>query len=179
MAKRGSTQRTNKVAGDFVSMSRGVLTSPLRDQDREKDVLLSWLFQISIRLQTSLDSRLLRFGMTVQEANVLLRCVESGRITAGRLAVVFERDKGAMTRHITRLAKRHLIVSRVNQQDRRITILRPTAEGKRVARDLLVVFGRVREELFAGIGKDDVELVIRTLTQVQRNAADMRGNRCD
>jgi DNA-binding MarR family transcriptional regulator len=177
MAKRGNARQTSKFPEDNVPNSRRALSFPSSEHERGRDVLLSWLFQISIRLQSSLDSRFLRFGMTVQEASILLRCVELRSTTAGRLAVVLERDKGAMTRHLNRLLKSNLIVREVNQDDRRSSILRPTAEGNRVARDLLIVFGGIRKELYAGIGKDDVDLVIRTLTKVHRNAADMSRNK--
>jgi hypothetical protein len=43
------------------------LPKQLQSQEWRKDLLMSWLFQTCIRLQTSLDRRFLRFGMTVQE----------------------------------------------------------------------------------------------------------------
>jgi hypothetical protein len=53
------------------------LSEELQSLEWRKDLLMSWLFQTCIRLQTSLDRRFLGFGMTVQEASVLLRCVEA------------------------------------------------------------------------------------------------------
>src|ERR1700687_2550580 len=68
-----------------------------------KDLLISWLFRTSIKVQTALDRRFLRLGMTLQEASVLLRCVQAGKVTPGRLAAVLGRDKGKITRFIDRL----------------------------------------------------------------------------
>ena len=88
---------------------------------------MSWLFQTSIRLQTSLDRRFLRFGMTVQEAGVLLRCVEARIITPGQLAVGLGRDKGMITRFIDRLEFSRLIIRDINPRDRRFSVIKPTA----------------------------------------------------
>ena len=87
----------------FCRSRSGGLSKPLRDRNGGKDLLMSWMFQTCIKLQTSLDRRFLRFGMTVQEASVLLRCVEARNITPGQLAVGLGRDKGMITRFIDRL----------------------------------------------------------------------------
>ena len=139
-------------------------------QKWRKDLLVSWLFQTCIRLQTSLDRRFLRFGMTVQEASALLRCVEARTITPGRLAVVLERDKGKMSRVIDRLGSSRLLVREIDQRDRRVSILKPTAKGKRVAQVLASVFDNIRKELFAGILESDVRRLSQTLQHLHKNA---------
>src|ERR1700752_5071997 len=102
----------------------------VRPSDWRKDLLVSWLFQTCIKLQTSLDRRFLRFGMTVQEASVLLRCVEARRITPGRLAIALGRDKGKITRFVDRLESSGLLTRDIDPSDRRFSILKPTAKGK-------------------------------------------------
>ena len=77
MGKHAKIEPAQKVASVFVPISRSGLSKQLRGKEWRKDLLMSWLFQRCIRLQTSLDRRFLRFGMTVQEASVLLRCVEA------------------------------------------------------------------------------------------------------
>ena len=102
MGKHAQIEPGRKVGSVFVATSRRGLSKPLRGQEWRKDLLTSWLFQTCIKLQTSLDRRFLRFGMTVQEASVLLRCVEARRITPGQLAVALGRDKGKITRFVDR-----------------------------------------------------------------------------
>jgi DNA-binding MarR family transcriptional regulator len=131
---------------------------------------MSWLFQTCIRVQRSLDSRFLRFGMTVQEASVLLRCIEAKRITPGQLAVALGRDKGMITRFINRLEQSGLLARDINQRDRRFADLKPTAKGKRAALDLASVFYKVRKELFVGILESDVRRLSKLLTQLYKNA---------
>jgi DNA-binding MarR family transcriptional regulator len=131
---------------------------------------MSWLFRTCIRLQTSLDHRFLRFGMTVQEASVLLRCVEAREVTPGHLSVALGRDKGKISRFVDRLETRRLLTRHIDRRDRRVSLLRPTAKGKRVARDLASVFGTIRKELFVGVREIDVLRLNRMLPQLYKNA---------
>lgn len=133
------------VVNVFVATSRRGLSEPLRCQEWRKDLLTSWLFQTCIKLQTSLDRRFLRFGMTVQEANVLLRCVEARTVTPGKLAIALGRDKGKITRFVDRLESSRLLTRDIDQRDRRFSILKPTAKGKQVARALVSVFDSIRK----------------------------------
>ena len=90
---------------------------------------------------TSLDRRFLRFGMTVREARVLLRCIEASSVTPGQLAVWLGSAKGMITRFIAR---------HVNPRDRRFAIRKPTAKRKQTARDLASLLHEIRKELFGG-----------------------------
>lgn len=170
MVKHPKIEPATKLAGFFVPMSLRGLSKPLRGQDWRKDLLMSWLFQTCIRLQASLDRRFLSFGMTVQEASVLLRCVEAGSITPGQLAVGLGRDKGMITRFIDRLEISRLIIRDINQRDRRFSVIRPTARGKRVALDLASQFDQIRKELFLGMLESDVRRLSKTLAQLHKNA---------
>jgi DNA-binding MarR family transcriptional regulator len=173
MAVHSKIERIPKVASVFVPISRGGLSKKSRGQDWRKDLLMSWLFQTCIRMQTSLDRRFLRFGMTVQEASVLLRCVEARSITPGQLAVGLGRDKGMITRFIKRLERSSLLARDINQRDRRFADLKPTAKGKRVARELAAVFYKVRRELFVGVSESDVQRLSNMLARLHRNAGDI------
>jgi DNA-binding MarR family transcriptional regulator len=124
---------------------------------------MSWLFQTCIRLQTSLDRRFLKLGMTMQEASVLLRCVEARRVTAGQLAVALGRDKSKVTRFIDRLEASRLLTRDIDRRDRRFSVLKPTAKAKRIARDVASVFHDIRKEIFAGILESDVRRLGRML----------------
>jgi DNA-binding MarR family transcriptional regulator len=108
--------------------------------------------------------------MTVQEANVLLCCVQARRITPGQLAIALGRDKGKITRFVDRLESSHLLTRDFDPRDRRFSILKPTTKGKHVARALVSVFDTVRKELFAGILESDVRRLGRMLPQLHKNA---------
>jgi DNA-binding MarR family transcriptional regulator len=180
MGKHAQIEPSRKVVSVFVATSRRGLSKPLRVQEWRKDILTSWLFQTCIKLQTSLDRRFLRFGMTVQEASVLLRCVEARRITPGQLAIALGRDKGKITRFVDRLESSRLLTRDIDQRDRRFSILKPTAKGKQVARVLVSVFDSIRKELFAGILDSDVRRLGKMLPQLHKNAVHVGArHRCD
>jgi DNA-binding MarR family transcriptional regulator len=170
VGKHVKIEADQQVAGVFVPISRTGPLKPLQSLEWRKDLLMSWLFQTSIRLQTSLDRRFLRFGMTVQEASVLLRCVEARSITPGQLAVGLGRDKGMITRFIDRLEDSRLIVRHPNPRDRRFSVLKPTAKGKQTARDLARLFDEIRKELFAGMLEGEVGELSKMMARLHKNA---------
>jgi DNA-binding MarR family transcriptional regulator len=138
--------------------------------DWRKDLVVSWLFQTCIRLQTSLNRRFLKFGMTVQEASVLLRCVEARQSSPGKLSAVLGRDKAMVTRFVDRLEAVHLITRERNPRDKRLSIIKPTGKGKRLAQDLASVFDKVRRELFVGTRERDIWRLSQLLRKLHQKA---------
>jgi len=117
-----------------------------------------------------MDRRFLKYGLTMQEASVLLRCVGTRRITPGKLSVSLGRDKGKITRFVDRLEAAGLITRDTHRRDRRFSVLKATAKGKRVARDLACVFDTIRKELFVGIPENDVRRLSQMLSELHKNA---------
>ena len=180
MGKLAKIEPGQQVASVFVPISSRGLPKQLQSHEWRQDLLMSWLFQTCIRLQTSLDRRFLRFGMTVQEAGVLLRCVEAKSVTPGQLAVGLARDKGMITRFIHRLEVSRLIVRQTNPGDRRFSVIKPTAKGKQLARGLADVFNQIRKELFAGMLESDVQGLSRMMALLHKNAVDIGSRqKCD
>ena len=180
MGKHAKVEPGQKVASVFVPITRSGLSKQLQGHEWRKDLLMSWMFQTCIRLQTSLDRRFLRFGMTVQEASVLLRCVEARIITPGQLAIGLGRDKGMITRFIDRLEFSRLIIRDINPCDRRFSVIKPTAKGKRIARNLAYVFAEIRTELFVGMLESDIRRLSRMMAQLHKNAVDIGSRqRCE
>ena len=170
MGKRSQIRRSREAAGIFVPISRTALSRSMRGREWRQDLLLSWLFQTCIALQASLNRRFLRFGMTVQEASVLLRCVEARKISPGELSTVLGRDKGMITRFIDRLEASRLVTRDIQRRDRRFSVIRPTGKGKQIARALAGVFEKIRKELFTGILESDEFRLGRVLPQLHKNA---------
>jgi hypothetical protein len=80
------------------------------------------------------------------------------------------RDSGKITRFVDRLESSRLVTREIGRRDRRFSILKPTAKGKQLARDLASVFDSIREELFAGISESDVLQLGKLLPQLYKNA---------
>src|SRR6202047_5572897 len=55
-------------------------------REGQAELSISRLFRTSIRLQTAFDRCFSQFGMTAQEAAVLVHCAQEGETSAGKLA---------------------------------------------------------------------------------------------
>lgn len=159
--------RTAKIApGVFAAISGELDRNSAGAQERHKDLLVSWLFETSIRLQASFDGHLKQFGMTLQEASVLFRCVADRRITHGELTLTIGRDRSKVTRFLQRLEAKQLIKLGADRDDRRLTVIRPTADGQKLAAELSGIFRSVRKKMFSGVRDKEVrdaELILRKL----------------
>jgi DNA-binding MarR family transcriptional regulator len=142
----------------------------LSSKEWHKELLLSWLFQTCFKLQASLDLRLLHFGMTFQEAAVLMRRVEAIEIVPSRLALALARDKGNITRFIDRLEVSKLVKRQVNPRDRRYSVIKATPKGKRLAERIASTFEKIRKELFVSVLDCDIQRLSKILPQLHRNA---------
>jgi DNA-binding MarR family transcriptional regulator len=138
-----------------------------------QDLIVSWIFQTCIRLQISFDRRFLRFGITAQEARVLLCCIEARVTTPGQLAAMVARDKGKITRFVDRLEAKGLVRREVLQRDRRFAVIRATGKGRQIAKEFAFVFDNIRTVLFEGILESDVRRLGEMLPKLHKNATRM------
>lgn len=136
---------------------------------REKD-LISLLIRTSIKLQTTFDRRFAQFGITSQEAAVLVRCVEAGEISASKLAQAMGRDKGKITRFVSRLEAGRFLTRTSNPKDHRLLIIKATRRGARMAPRLRTIFEELREQFFAAILTQDIDQMGAVLLQLYENA---------
>ena len=124
----------------------------------------------SIRLQTAFDRCFSQFGMTAQEAAVLVHCSEEGETSAGRLAKVMGRDKGKITRFVDRLETGGFLTRRNDARDHRLLIIKATGKGRRFAPQLKTRFEEVRNQFFEGVLNVDIDKLEAVLTQLHANA---------
>ena len=139
--------------------------------------LISLLFRTSIRLQTTFDRRFAEFGFTAQEAAVLVRCVEAGETSAGKLARAMGRDKGKITRFIRRLLASRFLTRNCNPNDHRLLILKATSRGRRMAPRLRMIFEDLREQFFYAVLTEDIDRLGSVLSQLYENAERLYGEK--
>ena len=172
MGKLSTTERQragairSKVIDD--AEQAGASTSGVRDWQAE--VSISRLLRTSIRLQTAFDRCFSRFGMTAQEAAVLLRCTAEGEISAGKLARALGRDKGRITRLVDRLEAGGFLSRNSRVNEGRLSILKPTNRGRRVVPQLQARFEELRGQFFQGVPNADIDILEAVLTQLHANA---------
>jgi DNA-binding MarR family transcriptional regulator len=112
---------------------------------------ISILFRTSIRLQSALDRCFSQFGVTAQEAAVLLRCAEQGEPSAGKLARAIRRDKATITRFVKKLEAHGFLCRKNYARDHGLSIIKTTNRGTRVAPDLKARFEEVWDQFFEGV----------------------------
>ena len=136
----------------------------------QAELSISRLFRTSIRLQTAFDRCFSQFGMTAQEASVLVHCSEDGETSAGKLAKAMGRDKGKITRFVDRLEASGFVSRRSDPRDHRLLITKATGKGRRVAPQLKARFEEVRSQFFEGVLNVDIDKLEAVLSQLHANA---------
>jgi DNA-binding MarR family transcriptional regulator len=131
--------------------------------------MISLLIRTSIKLQTTFDRHFAEFGITAQEAAVLVRCVDAGEISAGKLAQAMGRDKGKITRFVSRLEASRFLTRRSSPKDHRLLIIKATRRGTRMAPRLRMVFGELREQFLEEILTEDIDQMGAVLSQLYEN----------
>ncbi|MGB7283386.1 MAG: MarR family transcriptional regulator [Candidatus Acidiferrum sp.] len=136
----------------------------------QAELSISRLFLTSIRLQTAFDRCFSQFGMTAQEAAVLVHCAEEGETSAGKIARAMGRDKGKITRFVDRLETGGFLTRRNDPRDNRLLVIKATPRGRRVAPNLKTRFQQVRSQFFQGILNVDIDRLEALLSQLHANA---------
>jgi DNA-binding MarR family transcriptional regulator len=136
----------------------------------QAELSISRLFRTSIRLQTAFDRCFSQFGMTAQEAAVLVHCAEEGETSAGKLAKAMGRDKGKITRFVDRLEANGFLTRRPDSRDHRLQIIKATNKGRRAFPDLRLRFEEVRGQFFEGVLNVDLDKLEALLSQLHANA---------
>jgi DNA-binding MarR family transcriptional regulator len=136
----------------------------------QAELSISRLFRTSIRLQTAFDRCFSQFGMTAQEAAVLMHCAEEGETSAGKLARAMGRDKGKITRFVDRLETSGFLTRKSDPRDHRLSIIKATSRGRRVVPHLKMRFEEVRSQFFEGVLNVDIDKLETVLSQLHANA---------
>jgi DNA-binding MarR family transcriptional regulator len=136
----------------------------------QAELSISRLFLTSIRLQTAFDRCFSQFGMTAQEAAVLVHCAEEGETSAGKLAKTMGRDKGKITRFLDRLETSGFLTRKSDPRDHRLLIIKATNRGRRVVPLLKMRFEEVRGQFFEGVLNIDIDKLETVLSQLHANA---------
>lgn len=114
------------------------------------------LSQVGREHSTALDRSFARFGLTTQQAAVLIHA--SGAPTSpSKLTDILGTDTAGMTRLLDRLAAKGLLQRQRHAADRRAIVIELTDEGRKLLPHLPPVFGRMNAQLFNGFTADEIE----------------------
>lgn len=151
-------------------MPTAINSSPLSQRQSLTELSISHLLRASIRLQRGLDQHFAQYGITSQEAAVLLLCAELGETSPGSLAQALSRDPAKITRFVRRLEADGFLARRVHPQDHRSAVITTTSKGRKLCPDLKATFEEVRRHLFDGLPNTDLDRLENMLAQLGSNA---------
>jgi DNA-binding MarR family transcriptional regulator len=113
------------------------------------------VFFIARELRTAVDRRLAPYGLTCQQAALLIRCVHDQGASLQQLMPHLGTDNAGVSRLVDRLEAAAL-VQRTRGSDRRALALRATEAGIALAPRLEEVMVGLHRELVAGLSRVEV-----------------------
>jgi MarR family transcriptional regulator, multiple antibiotic resistance protein MarR len=132
--------------------------------------------QLRTRIFKALDVEMNKLGFTAAQWPIL-RLVASGATpTAADLCRQLNYDTGSMTRMLSRLERKGVIVRKPSVEDRRVVRLHITAVGRKLHPKLRDVVIRVLNHLTAGFSVDEVHVANRLLRRMRDNLAAAYGS---
>ncbi|MGH6835650.1 MAG: MarR family winged helix-turn-helix transcriptional regulator [Methylocella sp.] len=129
----------------------------------------SLFFLLARELRTVLDRRMGEHGLTLQQAQLLIRCGRNRGASAKALMPHLGTDEAGISRLIDRLEAAGLVERRPGE-DRRSTALEPTKRGRSLIPKLEDVFKTCREQFLAGLTRREIEEFEHLARRVLANA---------
>jgi len=124
--------------------------------------LSSVVVRLARDIRTALDQQFGVFGLTSQQAAVLIH-VHLGQSTPRRIADLVGTDTAGMTRLLDRLEAKGLLRRHPDGGDRRAVVVALTDDGSALIPHLPPVFERVGAVAAAGIAAQDLDTTTRVL----------------
>ena len=134
----------------------------------EDRVLPGLVVRVARELRTAIDRELAPFGLTTQQAMLLVLAQRMGGHRFTRLAHPLGTDAAGLTRLVDRLVAKDLVRRESSPDDRRAVVLRLTPAGEAMLPELRAAFARAHEQLVGGVPRGDrehLEAVLRRLLE--------------
>ncbi|MET9019147.1 MarR family winged helix-turn-helix transcriptional regulator [Actinopolymorpha sp. NPDC004070] len=122
----------------------------------------SLIVRLARELRTALDQRFAPFGLTSQQAGLLVH-VFTGQSSPRRLADLLGTDTAGITRLVDRLAAKELVRRAPDPADRRAVVVELTAAGRSLIPELPPVFEAVAADLTRGVDPGDAAALLQTM----------------
>ena len=124
-------------------------------------------------VERGLVRELAPYELTAMEFNLLRFCLleEGGEITATQLAQMLPVDASRVSRIVTALVERGLLVRRRLPQDRRVVMLHLSDDGKDLTLQALGGMDAFVASLMAGVSDDDARVFVSVFSRMVANHA--------
>jgi DNA-binding MarR family transcriptional regulator len=132
------------------------------------------IFFITREMRIALDRRMAPYGLTCQQALLLIRCVRNRGASLNQLRPHLGTDNAGVSRLADRLEAAAL-VQRTRGSDRRALALQATRAGTALAPRLEKVLDDLQRELTAGLSREEVAAAYELLGKILVNAKALNG----
>lgn len=110
------------------------------------------------------------FDLTRQQF-ILLKILNQQKCVAqGDLAFLTSRDKTSLTRLISTMQRKGLVIREGSETDRRSKLIKLTTQGKEVFENLTPKMRGIISEIVEGIDKDELEIAKKVLDKIRENS---------
>lgn len=109
------------------------------------------------KLARALDVALAEHDITHTQGGILIMLAKGKCALASELSRELYIDSASMTRMVDRLEKRDLIVRCPSSDDRRVSTLQLTQDGKALAKKLPSIYMKVLNQSFAGFSQNEID----------------------
>ena len=129
----------------------------MSDSEFRMDSLPGEVFKLARDLRNAMDRELVDYGLTTQQATVLVMARVHGERGIGHLAEPLGTDTAGLTRLIDRLEAKGLVARRNSDRDRRAVVIELTPAGEELIPHLTSAFRRVHQRLLEAMPESHVE----------------------
>jgi MarR family transcriptional regulator for hemolysin len=130
------------------------------------DFIARRVFMTAKALRGQLEARLGEAGASVPFWMVLLNVTKGGALSQRELAARMGVEAPTLTRHLDHMEEQGLIERHGDEDDRRVTRIHLTTEGRKQFRRLLRVVEGLEAELAQRLSKQEVQTLERTLGRI-------------
>ena len=139
---------------------------PTRNQKIQEPYVLQYLSRIHDWQERFVQNAIRKAGypdLAVSHCEIVSFIGNKGPSTAAQIATRIMKDRSTVTVLVRKLESAGLLWRAPNEADGRSSWIALTAEGKRLHRKLLAVFGRLRRTVHSVVPENDRKVLFRSL----------------
>lgn len=134
---------------------------------------LEALNKASRKIRTAFNQQVTAHGLTYPRARALWRLAEKPIMAQTELACELELEQATMVRLLDRMEENGLIERRPSPKDRRVKLIALTLHGEEQATLVRSIADKMRQEVFAGIGTDELRTLTLLLETISGRVGDL------
>ena len=127
-----------------------------------------------VRLAGAFGEELARYDLSVPMWRVLASLWGGGERKAGDLMIDTSIEQSTLSRLLTTMEKRGLLRRRRSEADARTVVVKLTAEGRKLTKELIPYALRNERIALRGFSEEEIDQLLAMLTRIYENAADLK-----